>query len=486
MAMASWSRITYPKRLFLWLLVYSLLMVGCFVGFQYQREKDFKIDELNAQLQLINKYIFNEYQQGRSIEEMDLDLLSPFDGMRVSVISSDGRLIYDSTRKPGDTISSANHLGRREVVMAKAHGSGYSVRRHSESTGETYFYSALQVAGGNIVRTAVPYSVSLSELLKADYGFMWFMGCVAVVMCIVGFLASRRIGLHIIRLNRFAESADRGEPIVDTEPFPHDELGDISNNIVRLYARLQRANADRDREHRAALHEQREKERIKKQLTNNINHELKTPVASINVCMETLLSHPDIDADKRDEFLRRCLANSERLKRLLNDVSLITRMDDGGGAIVKESLNLRNLIDEVVDECEPMATAHGFEINLRVDGDTNMIGNSSLLSSVFRNLIDNAIAYSGGSSIDIEVHADALGKSLLITIADDGVGVETSHLPRLFERFYRVDKGRSRANGGTGLGLAIVKNAVLIHGGEISVGNRLSGGLVFSIKLPLA
>lgn len=96
----------------------------------------------------------------------------------------------------------------------------------------------------------------------------------------LGYFATRRIGLHILRLNRFAERAERGERIYDTAPFPQDELGSISNHIVRLYANLQQANIERAREHRAALYEQQEKERIKKQLTNNINHELKTPVAA--------------------------------------------------------------------------------------------------------------------------------------------------------------------------------------------------------------
>lgn len=103
------------------------------------------------------------------------------------------------------------------------------------------------------------------------------MGFISIVMCILGYFATRRVGLHIMRLNKFAENVENGTKISDTEPFPNDELGAISNHIVRLYAKLQQAYSDRDAEHRAALHEQFEKERIKKQLTNNINHELKTP-----------------------------------------------------------------------------------------------------------------------------------------------------------------------------------------------------------------
>lgn len=121
-------------------------------------------------------------------------------------------------------------------------------------------------------------------------------GGVTVLMCIIGYFVTRRVGLHISRLRLFAEKAERGERIYDTEPFPHDELGDISNHIVRLYARLQQAITDRDREHRSALHEEQEKIRIKKQLTNNINHELKTPVAAMQVCLETLIDHPDLPA----------------------------------------------------------------------------------------------------------------------------------------------------------------------------------------------
>ena len=258
-------------------------------------------------------------------------------------------------------------------------------------------------------------------------------------------------------------------------------MGDISTHIVRLYARLQRANADRDREHAAAMHEQREKVRIKKQLTNNINHELKTPVASIQVCLETLLAHKNLDERKREEFLMRCLANTDRLKRLLADVSLITRMDDGGDAISREPVDLSEIISDVVGEMEPIAEAKGIMIDCESVGPAMIMGNASLLASIFRNLIDNAIAYSGCDRITIREAEDAT--MISVTVADNGTGVAPEQLSHLFERFYRIDKGRSRAAGGTGLGLSIVKNAVVFHGGTITVANRKEGGLIFGIKL---
>lgn len=479
MATYSLNKLTYPQRLFLWLLGYSVLLVGCFIAFQYVREKEFKAGEMNTRLQTINTYILTELEKGRDIREIDLDDFHPFEDIRISVIAADGTVVYDNSI---DSFSNKNHLNREEIRQALKSNSGYTVRRHSESTGGYYFYSATKGDNGFIVRTAVPYSISLSTLLKPDVNFMWVMGIVALIMCVLGYFATRRVGLHITRLNKFAEDVEQGARISDTEPFPNDELGAISNNIVRLYARLQQAIVDRDNEHKAALFEQQEKERIKKQLTNNINHELKTPVASIKICVETLLAHKKLTEEKRDQFLQRCLQNTDRLQHLLADVSLITRMDDGSSSINKEPVDLAQIISSVVEEHRLMAETKGISIENNVGGELHMNGNAQLLESVFGNLIDNAIAYSGGDTIKIFLlHND--DKEIVLTVSDNGVGVAEEHLPRLFERFYRIDKGRSRAAGGTGLGLSIVKNAVMLHGGTITAENDAGGGLMFKISM---
>lgn len=474
--------LTYPQRLFLWLLSYSLLLVGCVVVFQYHREKEFKAVELDCRLQLINTYILTELEDGVRMEDINLAEFRSYPDLRVSLLTPDGKVLYDNTFDPLQTDS---HLDRAEILSALKTGSGYTTRRHSRTTGETYFYSATYDGEGPIVRTAVPYSLTLIEVLRADFSFIWVMAGVTLIMCILGFFATRRVGLHISRLSRFALSVENGERISDTEPFPHDELGDISNQIVRLYARLQQANADRDREHQAAMHEQQEKERIKKQLTNNINHELKTPVAAIQVCLETLLAHNDMDAAKRTEFLNRCMANAERLRSLLTDVSLLTRMDDGGSAISKEKVDLTTIISDVVADSAPQIEAAGITLNVTTEGAMPIYGNRGLLESIFNNLISNSVAYSGCSEITIESHISTDSKAAYIIFADNGCGVADEHLPHLFERFYRVDKGRSRAIGGTGLGLSIVRNAVLSHGGSITLSRRAGGGLMFAISIPI-
>lgn len=479
MVMDSLNKITYPQRLFLWLLGYSVLLVGCFVVFQYGREKEFKAGELNTKLQLINTYILEQLKEGHDVPDINLTAFVPSGDLRVSVITVGGEVVYDNSI---DSLPHTNHLDRTEIRQAMLNKSGYTLRRHSESTGNDYFYSATRGDDGYIVRTALPYSVSLSALLRADYRFLWVMGCISITMCVFGYFATRRIGQHLLRLNRFAEKVEEGTRISDIEPFPNDEFGAISNHIVRLYARLQQAYADRDREHRMALREQFEKERIKKQLTNNINHELKTPVASIRICVETMLYHKNLGEEKRELFLRRCLSNTERLQRLLADVSLITRMDDGCRSIEKVPLSLAGIIAGVVEEKQMLAQAKGMVIENNVTGNLIMTGNPSLLEAVFNNLTDNAMAYSGGSVIRIGLECEDSSR-IVLSFSDNGTGVPPEHLPRLFERFYRIDKGRSRAAGGTGLGLAIVKNAVMMHGGTVTAENRPGWGLLFRITL---
>ena len=146
------------------------------------------------------------------------------------------------------------------------------------------------------------------------------------------------------------------------------------------------------------------------------------------------------------------------------------------------TLNLAETIQDAVDESKLAHPDSNMAINVEMpQGETAVKGNASILQSVFRNLIDNAIAYSGGTEIDINV-AD-IGEYISVTFSDNGVGVEDSHLPHLFERFYRIDKGRSRKLGGTGLGLSIVKNAVILHGGTIEAVNRRGGGLEFRFSI---
>lgn len=467
----------YSQKLFLLLVLFAWALLACFLTFQYEREKSFKVIQLNSSLQLFNAKMAEAIKDGITPEEFLAGTKLPFDSLRVSVISPDGNVSFDNSVT---TLPHTSHLTRSEISKALKTGSGYTLRRHSESTDRTYFYSAMY-DGHTIVRSAIPYtSISISELLKADKGFIYFMCVVTLILIVVAYFATRKLGTNITRLNNFAKKAERGERIYADESFPDDELGEISSHIVMLYAKLQEANAECDRQHLLVLKEEKEKIRIKKQLTNNINHELKTPIASIQVCLETIDAHPDMELSKRKEFISRALDNCSRLRSLLTDVATITRMEDGFNHIEKSSVNLSAIILECFDDARHKAPA----IDFNVDIPDNMVinGNPDILKSIFSNLLDNAIAYSGCNQVRLSMTSDTT-TDYSFSFTDNGSGVESKHLPHLFERFYRIDKGRSRSAGGTGLGLAIVKNAVIFHDGHISVRNRHSGGLEFDFTL---
>ena len=460
------------------LLAFSWSIILCFVGFQYTREKQYKSEFVNAQLQLYNKHLIERIENGYSYEDYINTHEKPFDELRISVIAFSGAVVYDNMLLI-DSLD--NHKMRPEIAGSLKKGSAYHIGRQSASDGREYFYSATK-GERVIVRTAIPYSADLRELLRADWTFLGIMISVSLVMSILAYFATRRLGKNIERLNRFAEKAEIGEAFDENEPFPNDELGSISNHIVQLYAQWQQTIKDRDIAYEATLREEQEKMRIKRQLTNNINHELKTPVASIQVCLETLLSGINLSEEKRQELIERCYANNERLRRLLGDVSLITRMEDGSQLIGKESVAINNIIDEIAKELEIMPEEERFLLHTNFNEQVIVDGNLSLIASIFRNLTENAIAYSGGKNIYISL-VENNENYCRIYFEDDGCGVDEKQLPRLFERFYRVDKGRSRQMGGTGLGLAIVKHAVQFHGGTISVTNRKSGGLRFDFTL---
>ncbi len=472
-------KISYHRRLFIGLVAYSLLMAVCFAVFQYHRERQFKVQELDSRLQDLNAMILEKLADGVPVDSLHTPLLRSIPDLRLSVIGHSGDVIYDNTV---DTLPGTPHLDREEIAEALRTGKGYSLRRHSDSTGQTYFYSAT-ADGMYVVRTAVPYDVTLHQLLSADYGFMWTLLVIMVSMCMLGYLATRRVGEHVSRLNRFAEQAERGERIHDTGPLPHDELGEISGHIVRLYSRMQQAVAQRDREHQTVIRQQQEKDEMKRRLTNNINHELKTPVASMQLCLDTLLAHPDMESSKRTEILTRCEKANQRLGRLLDDVAAITRLDDGSTKIAVEEINIAHIVAETIERHIMQAEAKNISIVNMVTFSDPIPGNRSLMESVIGNLLSNAIEYSGGSTIEISQFVG--GRYIEINVADNGCGIDPQHLPHIFERFYRIDKGRSRRAGGTGLGLAIVKNATAWHGGSVSATRRSEGGMLFTVTLPL-
>lgn len=224
-----------------------------------------------------------------------------------------------------------------------------------------------------------------------------------------------------------------------------------------------------------AAEEQKRNRQLKQEMTSNIAHELKTPVSSIRGYLEILLGDRPVDEERRRFYLDRCYSQTLRLSDLIQDVSLINKLEENADLFPKKSVDVYAMAQEAADDLRDKASAASITIENNLPHPMPLLGNHELLYSIFRNLIENSIAYAGnGSTIVLETYKEG-PNYYYIHYYDTGRGVADEYLSRLFDRFVRIDEGRSRRNGGTGLGLSIVKHAVLFHGGEIYARNRTPG-----------
>ena len=391
------------------------------------------------------------------------------DESRLTLIRGDGTVAADSDAEAGEM---DNHLQREEVRQALETGEGYTTR-FSETLGQDMLYAACRSRHSDmILRLAVPY-----------YGMQEFLP-VLFPAVIVSFLAA--LGISVIFSRRFAYSVtkplqdiskemlkvrgDYGELHFDRYKYP--EINVIADTTMKM-----------SRNVKDYLNRIEKEKQIRQEFFSNASHELKTPITSIQGYAELLESGMIVDEEMKADFARRIKKEAENMTGLINDILMISRLEAKDAEVVFSQVRISVLLDDILDSLKPLAA----QSQVFIHSDCQPISieaNPQQMKELLNNLITNAVKYNRpGGQVWIRIREK--GDAMLIRVRDNGMGIPEDSLDRIFERFYRVDKGRSRKQGGTGLGLSIVKHIVSFYQGTIRVSSELDKGSEFVVELPL-
>lgn len=477
------KHINYHWRVFLPFVALIWIIVIVLGVWMYTAQRDLRVNNIRTQVDFVAARILDTYEKNVDptaflgfVEEFYRE--NPlFDEIRVSVYHGDSLLCTI-----GETIDLPDtqaYKGSEAVIRDQIYQDTDETRHHNN-----FYYRVIESADDKDMKvyTMLPFSAELLQASKVSTSVYIMLITVALFATFIAYIMAHRMG-HTIRVLRdFALRAGSDPTFVPSSDFTHDELGDISRQIIRFYNDRNRALIKLKREHKVAMHALEEKTRIKRDLTNNINHELKTPVGVMKGYLDTINAHPDMDNEQRQHFLKKVGEHVDRLTQLLEDLSSITRLEDGSQMINTEPIDFHEVVYQTVSDLEESGVLGQMEFNYDIPTSCRIIGNASLLSAMINNLTKNAVAYSKGTECNLIL----TGKDedfFHFAFYDDGIGVKEESLPHLFERFFREDSGRSRKKGGTGLGLCIVQNTIEALGGTISASNREGGGLLFNFKL---
>lgn len=466
----------------IWIMVLGMAL------WQNQRDAEYRLQYIDAQLNLVNARIIDALNQDKT--EVNADFLNfidnfyvlnnLFSGIRVTIYNRN----WDIVTAVGIPIKL--RTADRSLVM------NHVVERVNDTpdsyNGYIYYRGMLSDNHEHIVVSALPSEAPLMKFLSGDKTPIWVIFIAfALAMTALVFYSMRMLGNNMKLLREFARRSASDPGFIPGSDFPHDELGDIARQIITIYNERAKVRRHLDHEHAMAMKAVKERALQKRQLTNNINHELKTPIGVIKGYLDTLKENPDMDADMRNHFILKSSEHVNRLVDLLNSVSAITRLEDGAGMINTEVFDYHDMVYQFANDINESGAIGHMEFTYDVPIGTDIRGNITLLTGMLSNLAKNAANYSNGTTCTLECLGLTEDKLFYqFSFYDDGVGVPEEALPHLFERFYRIDSGRTRKNGGTGLGLSIVYNTITAHGGTIRGMNRADGGLEFQFTLPRA
>jgi signal transduction histidine kinase len=450
------------------IILVVLLLVTLYVA---DRFRGFFSEHLETVLEARARSIGLDIQADRpqpdNLEAYCLSLKPTDPAIRVTIIDATGVVLCDSEADPAQM---ENHLQRPEI-MAAFNGHTGTVARFSKTVRAQLLYVAVRQNQSYskpwVVRTALPLS-SIERLLEDM--FHKLLGVLLVLVAAV-FAVSiylyRKINPPLVEIRHGAERFARGRFEIQLPEYPVREIDELARDLNRMAIQLDRL------------------ENLRLDFVANVSHELKTPVTTIVGFVETLLEGAKDSPAELDHFLEIISRQADRLAAIIDDLLTLSRLES---APLDEILdlseqNLKEILESCSQICRALADKKNISLKFECPASLQVYADRSLLTQAVVNLVDNAIKYSLDNT-SVVMSGSRTDAGVQITVADNGPGIDERHLARLFERFYRVDKARSRKLGGTGLGLAIVKHIVSVHGGQVKVETRIGKGSTFIIQLP--
>ncbi len=396
---------------------------------------------------------------------------------RVTIISTDGRVLIDTQANPAQM---ENHRSRPEFKQALA-GFTSSDIRQSATTGQKYLYVAVPCEGGAL-RLAVPLAGVQSQVQSIRLQMLGITALAFLPTILIAGLIARRTSTRLGNIIAFAGELAKGNFRASLDAPRKGELGILSQQLREAGEHLQRAVEQLDKEHS----ELEKLERIRRDFVINVSHELRTPLASIQGYTETLMDGAIDDERNRMRFLAVIRQNAERLASLTADLLTLSRVEMQRQQFQFAPYSVHEVVEEAVETIRPVAQKKQITLITQIDEQAEIVNcDAEAVHQVLINLLDNAIKYTpdgGHITVGAKPHRDSADR-VEFFVRDTGIGIPPEDVPRLFERFYRVDKARSRELGGTGLGLAIVKHLVKAHGGDVQVESTVGAGSTFYFTL---
>ena len=390
---------------------------------------------------------------------------------RFTIICSDGEVLVDSGLE--ETSGLDNHLEREEVQEALRDGIGEATRR-SATLGRDMIYVAYHSEkSGLVLRLAAPY-LGISEYLPMFLPAAWLSFAVALL---ASFITTEHFVSTVTRpLREIAGEMEKmkgnGE-LFHFEPCQYPEINIIGSTTVAMSSKV-----------REYLKQIEQQGKIREEFFSNASHELKTPITSIQGYAELLESGLVKDEAMRQDFIHRIRMEASNMTSLINDILMISRLESREARLSYTNVDLKGIVDEVVNSVRPIAEKNQIYVHKRCDPAV-IWADEKQMRELISNLVSNAVKYNRqGGQVWVLIKDEKENSSVVIQVRDNGMGIPEESLPRIFERFYRVEKGRSKKAGGTGLGLAIVKHIVTYYKGTIDVKSKLDEGTEFTVRLP--